>query len=387
MEIKTNKRYNSIPPYLFAEIDKKKLEAVKQGRKIISLGVGDPDMPTPEIIVKAGQKALANAENHHYPFGTGLGAFRRAVCLWMNKRFGLELHADKEILPLLGSKEGLAHILLAFVDPGDAVLIPEPGYPLYYNAAIFAGAEPHYMPLLEKNAFLPDFGRIPKNVARKAKLMFLNYPNNPTSACADRSFLESAVKFARENNIIIVYDAAYSEMYFKEPPVSFLSIKGAKDVSVELHSFSKTFNMTGWRIGWACGNEKIVNALRVVKDNYDSGVFNAVQEAGITALKEYDVLAEEIRRVYKNRRDFFIPLMRKIGWEINEPEATFYVWAKTPANFDSKKACMKLLDEADIIATPGVGFGPSGEGYVRFALTVKEDVLKEAVEKINRIKW
>ncbi|MFH1283690.1 MAG: LL-diaminopimelate aminotransferase [bacterium] len=387
MDVKTNKRFEQLPPYLFAEIDRKKFEAQQQGRKIISLGVGDPDMPTPERIVKAGQEALKNPSNHHYPFGIGLTSFRETVAKWMRARFNIQLDLDREIIPLIGSKEGLAHLLLAFVDTDDVVLVPEPGYPLYYHASIFADAKPYYMPLLKENGFMPDLEAIPKNVLNKAKCMFLNYPNNPTSALATEEFLNKVVEFAEKYGILIAYDAAYSELYFDKPPVSFLSVKGAMNVGIEFHSLSKTFNMTGWRIGWAAGNRKIIEGLKVVKDSYDSGVFNAVQEAAVTALNNYYELTDPIRKIYKSRRDVFVGLMKEAGWEIDEPKATFYVWAKPPKQIGSKQLCLRLMDEANIIATPGVGFGPSGEGYVRFALTVNEEVLRESVEKINAVKW
>lgn len=385
--MKYSHRIEQLPPYLFAEIDRKKKAAMERGVDIISLGVGDPDRPTPPHIVKAGQEALARPANHQYPFGAGLLAFRRTVADWMKKRFGLHLDPASEIYSLIGSKEGLGHLPLAFLNPGEVALIPDPAYPVYKNATLFAGGKPYLMPLKEQKGFLPDLGLIPKQVLKKARLLFLNYPNNPAAAMAPRSFLEEVVDFARKNHLMVVYDNAYSEMYFSAPPLSLLQIPGAKDVGIEFHSLSKTYNMTGWRLGWACGNPDLLKGLSQIKDSIDSGVFQAVQEAGIAALSGPEAWVGDMRALYRHRRDLFVDLMNKAGWRIDPPAATFYVWAHTPKGLTSTQVAGKLLDQVGVVCTPGVGFGPSGEGYVRFALTVEEPRLREAVERIQNIQW
>ncbi|MDD3065637.1 MAG: LL-diaminopimelate aminotransferase [Endomicrobiaceae bacterium] len=387
MDIKYNDKLKKLPPYLFIEIDRKKKEAIARGADIIALGVGDPDMPTPDHIIKAGQKALEKSANHQYPFGAGMISFRKAVSEWYKSRFNVDINAENEVCALIGSKEGIGHIHLGFINPGDVVLIPEPGYPVYNTGTIFTDGVPYFMPLLEKNKFLPDLDSIPNEVVKKAKIIFINYPNNPTSAVAPRDFLVKLVEFAKKNNIIVAYDNAYSEMYYEEKPLSFLEIPGAKEVGVEFHSLSKTYNMTGWRIGWVCGNKDIVAGVAKVKDNYDSGAFQAVQEAGICALTSSQECVEEMRKMYKERRDVLCDGLTKLGWQITKPKATFYVWAKIPKGYTSAKTVGKLLDECAIVCTPGNGMGSSGEGYVRFALTVPVPRIKEALERIANLKW
>lgn len=385
--MKYSSRIEKLPPYLFAEIDRKKKAAIDRGVDVISLGVGDPDRPTPPHIVKAGQEALARAANHQYPFGAGLLTFRKAIAAFMQKRFKVQLDPATEIYSLIGSKEGLGHLPLAFIDPGQVALVPDPAYPVYKNATLFAGGEPYLMPLKEDRNFLPDLGAIPKDVLKRARVLFLNYPNNPVAAVAPRAFLEEVVQFAKANNLIVAYDNAYSEMYFEEPPLSFLEIPGAKDVGFEFHSLSKTYNMTGWRIAWVCGNAEMIKGVATIKDSVDSGAFQAIQEAGIAALNGPDSFVEDMRSLYRKRRDLFVELMRKAGWTLPLPKATFYIWAHTPKGFTSTETAAKLLDEAGVVCTPGVGFGPSGEGYVRFALTVEEKRMREAVERIAKVSW
>jgi LL-diaminopimelate aminotransferase len=382
-------RINQLPPYLFAEIDRKKKAAIERGVDIISLGVGDPDLPTPAHVIKAGQAALAKAANHQYPFGAGLLSFRKAVAAWMNKRFDVALDPAAEIYSLIGSKEGLGHLPLAFLNPGDVALVPDPAYPVYKNATLFAGGKPYLMPLLEKNAFLPDLKKIPAAVLKKAKILFLNYPNNPVAAIAPRAFLEEVVAFAKKHKLIVAYDNAYSEMFYEEAPLSFLEIPGAKDVGIEFHSLSKTYNMTGWRIGWVCGNADLIKGLATIKDSVDSGAFQAIQEAAIAALEDSasEGFVKDMRTLYKRRRDLFVDAMTKAGWMMPKPAATFYIWARTPKGFSSTQTAGKLLDEVGVVCTPGVGFGPSGEGYVRFALSVDEKRMLEAVERIKKVKW
>lgn len=387
MEIKYNDKLKKLPPYLFIEIDRKKKEAIARGADIIALGVGDPDMPTPEHIIKAGQEALSKSANHQYPFGAGMLSFRTAITDWYKSRFNVELNPADEVCTLIGSKEGIGHIHLGFINPGDVVLIPEPGYPVYNTGTIFTDGVPYFMPLIEQNNFLPDLDAIPQDILKKAKIIFINYPNNPTSAVAPREFLVKLVDFAKKNNIIVAYDNAYSEMYYEEKPMSFLEIPGAKEVGVEFHSLSKTYNMTGWRIAWVCGNKDIVAGIAKVKDNYDSGAFQAVQEAGICALTSSQDCVEDMRKMYKERRDVLCDGLSKLGWQITKPKATFYVWAKIPKGYTSAQVVGKLLDECAIVCTPGNGMGISGEGYVRFALTVPVPRIKQALERISKLKW
>ncbi|MHB9155047.1 MAG: LL-diaminopimelate aminotransferase [Endomicrobiales bacterium] len=385
MKIDYSDKLKKLPPYLFVEIDRKKKAARERGVDIISLGVGDPDYPTPAHIIKAGQAALAKPENHQYPFGAGMLSFRSAVASWYKQRFNVALNPDNEICALLGSKEGIGHFHLGFINPGDTVLIPEPGYPVYNTGTIFSGGASYFMPLLETNKFLPDLDAIPEGVRKKAKIIFINYPNNPTAAVADASFYRKVVEFAKEYGIIVAHDAAYSEIYYERKPMSFLEVSGAKDVGVEFHSLSKTYNMTGWRIGWVCGNRDIVKGLATVKDNYDSGVFQAVQEAGTAALTGPQDCVDAMRTLYRGRRDALVEGLRKLGWKVEKPAATFYVWAHTPEGFTSAQVVGKLLDEAGIVCTPGNGLGPSGEGYVRFALTVEVPRIKEALDRLSRL--
>ncbi|MDI6756571.1 MAG: LL-diaminopimelate aminotransferase [Endomicrobiia bacterium] len=387
MKPEYSEKLKLLPPYLFIEIDRRKKAAIERGADIISFGVGDPDMPTPRHIVEAGKLSIENPKNHQYPFGSGLMTFREAVSRWYRSRFGVNLNPANQVHSLIGSKEGIGHIHLAFVNPGDVVLIPEPGYPVYNTGALFAGGEPYFMPLVEKNGFLPDFSVIPDAIFQKAKLMFLNYPNNPTAAVADKAFYASAIEIAKKYSIIIAADAAYSEIFYDDPPISFLEVEGAMEVGVEFHSLSKTYNMTGWRLGFAAGNADIIKGLASVKDNYDSGVFQAIQEAGVCALSSSQKCVDDARKIYCRRRDALVSGLIKLGWTLNSPVATFYVWAKVPPRYKSGEAVAKLLDEAAIVATPGNGLGPSGEGYVRFALTVPEPRIKEALERMSKIKW
>ena len=388
MEINYSEKLKRLPAYLFIEIDRKKKEAIEKGKDIISLGVGDPDLPTPNHIIKSIQEAVIKPVNHQYPFGVGLLSYREAIVEWYKKRFNVNLNTD-EICALIGSKEGIGHIHLGFVNPGDVVLVPEPGYPVYNTGTIFSDGIPYFMPLLEKNNFLPDLDIIPKDILKKAKLIFVNYPNNPTAAIAPKEFYLKLIEFAKRNNIIVASDAAYSEIYYdeNEKPCSFLEFPGAKEVGVEFHSLSKTYNMTGWRIGWVCGNKDIVAGVAKVKDNYDSGVFQAIQEAAVTALTSSQEYVGNFRKIYKERRDTLIKGLRKLGWQVSLPKASFYVWAKIPKGYTSSQIVSKLLDLAAIICTPGNGMGKSGEGYVRFALTVTVPRIKEAIERMGLIKW
>ena len=384
--IDTADRLNKLPPYLFAEIDRIKKEAIAKGRDIIDLGVGDPDQPTPIHIIEQLFKAAQDPENHGYAMDRGLLKLREAIAAWYSRRFDVTLDPDTEVLPLIGSKEGIAHIPLAFINQGDEVLVPDPCYPPYKSGTIFAGGTPYLMPLLAENDFLPDLKAIDPQVAQRAKIMFLNYPNNPTSAVATEDFYKKAIEFANQNNIIVCHDAAYSEMsYDGYKPLSFLEIEGAKEVGVEFHSLSKTYNMTGWRLGFACGNKDVVSALRTVKSNIDSGIFKAVQSAGIMALESDQSHVDDLNTMYQKRRDVLCDGLNSIGWKVEKPRATFYVWIPVPPGYTSSELAKTLLEKADIVTTPGVGFGPNGEGFIRMTLTVCKARLEEAVDRIKRL--
>lgn len=379
-------RIHSLPPYLFAAIDEMKQQAMARGVDIINLGVGDPDLPTPGPIIHALQKAADNPTHHHYPSYDGMGSFRKAVAGWYHRRFGVTVDPATDVLTLIGSKEGIGHVPLAFVNPGDVVLVPSPGYPVYPVAASLAGGTVHVMPLLKQNGFLPDLAAIPKDVAARATLMFLNSPNNPTSVVMTKDYFSRVVAFAQEHQIVVCHDAAYSEIYYDgHRPPSFLEAEGANAVGIEFHSLSKTFNMTGWRLGFAVGNREVIAGLGKVKSNIDSGVFQAIQEAGIVALESDDTLTDGLRTIYQERRDVIVPKLRQLGLAVTTPMAAFYVWIEVPHGFTSSSFTAHLLEKAGIVTTPGNGFGDPGEGYIRMTLTTTTDRLAEAVERIQQI--
>jgi len=378
-------RVKNLPPYLFATIDKMKQEAMAKGVDLIDLSIGDPDIPTPGHIVEAMKTAVGKPEHHRYPSYEGMLSYREAVAEWYKTRFDASIDPVTEVLSLIGSKEGIGHIPLAFVEPGDTVLVPSPGYPVYPVSVMFAGGTSHMMPLREENGFLPDFKAIPEETLKKTKLMFINYPNNPTAAIAPRAFYEEAIRLAVTYNIIVCHDAAYSEIYYDdEKPLSFMQVDGAKDVGIEFHSLSKTYNMTGWRIGFAVGNARVIAGLGKIKSNLDSGVFQAIQEASVTALKTDERILSGIRMTYQDRRDALYEGLRGIGIEVAKPKASFYLWAKVPKQFDSSGFVAHVLERSGILTTPGNGFGAPGEGYVRFALTVPVERMKEAVERLRK---
>lgn len=378
-------RVKHLPPYLFAAIDKMKQKFLERGVDLIDLSIGDPDMPTPKHIVDAMKIAVENPINHRYPSYEGMLSYREAVANWYKKRFNVKLDPQSEVLSLIGSKEGIGHIPLAFVNPGEIVLVPSPGYPVYSIGTLFAGGKSFIMPLKEDNNYLPDLNSIPKKILNNAKLMFLNYPNNPTSAIATREFFKEAIKIAMKYKIIICHDASYTEIYYDRKPISFMQIPGAKDVGIEFHSLSKTFNMTGWRIGFAVGNKDVLSGLGKIKTNLDSGVFQAIQEAAIVALQTKDNILSDIRKNYLERRDVLYNGLKKLGMIATKPKATFYLWAKVPSNFNSMAFTTYVLEKAGVLATPGNGFGESGEGYVRFALTASKERISEAVERLKSI--
>ncbi|HZN44681.1 MAG TPA: LL-diaminopimelate aminotransferase [Nitrospiraceae bacterium] len=378
-------RIKTLPPYLFAAIDKMKQEAIARGVNIINLGIGDPDLPTPIPIIESLRKAAGDPKHHQYPSYEGMPSFRKAVADWYRRRFHVMLDAASEVLTLIGSKEGIGHIPLAFVDPGDVVLVPSPGYPVYPVGTSFSGGVSHFMPLTKQNGFLPDLQAIPKDVAKKAKLMWLNSPNNPTSVVMDKDYFKKVVEFAQSNHIIVCHDAAYSEIFYDgKRPVSFLEVDGAKDVGVEFHSLSKTYNMTGWRIGFVVGNKDVLAGLGKVKSNLDSGVFQAIQEAGITAINLDDSVTDGLRKIYQERRDVLVPGLQRLELEVDPPPAAFYVWVTVPKGYTSASFTAHLLEKAGIVTTPGNGFGAPGEGYIRMTVTSSKERLAEAVDRIKK---
>ncbi len=380
-------RLNLIPPYLFAEIDRKVQEKKRAGVDVISLGIGDPDLPTPKRIVSVLQEAAADPANHRYPSYFGLGELREAIANWYRERFNVALDSGSEILPTLGSKDGISHVPLALVDPGDMVLAPDPGYTVYVTGAVMAGAEPYIMPLKAENHWLPDLDAIPSSVAERARLIWLNYPNNPTAAVAHREFLERAVEFCRRHGIVLCHDAPYSEIAFDGyRPLSLLEIDGAKEVGLEFHSLSKTYNMTGWRIGWVCGRADLVGLIGRLKTNIDSGIFQAVQWAAIEALNGGEAETFAACEVYARRHRLVAETLNSLGWSIKPPRATFYVWAPVPPGYDSIGFAGHVLDQVGVNITPGVGFGVHGEGYFRLSVTAPDARLAEAMDRLRQLK-
>ncbi len=390
MSFEPTERIKALPPYLFVEIDRRKRAAIAAGKDVINLGIGDPDQPTHEFIIERMVKALREPVHHRYPPDDGTTTFRDSIVSFFKRRYGVAIDPQRELHPLIGTKEGIGHLPLAVVNPGDGVLVPEPGYPVYRSASIFAGGTPYTLTLSEEKGWLPDLDAIPTEIADKSALLFINYPNNPTGAVAPMSFYEKAVAFARRHDLIVASDAAYNEMYFTdaEKPPSILQVAGAKEVAVELHSLSKTFNMTGWRAGFVAGHPDVVAALARVKSNLDSGQFGAIQDAAAAALDGNE--REEVRRqmqTYRERRDVLCEGLRKLGFNVRTPIATFYVWTRPPAQVDSMTAVTRILDQAAVVCVPGTGFGKAGEGYVRFALTQSTDRIRTALQRMADVKW
>ncbi|NPV43118.1 MAG: LL-diaminopimelate aminotransferase [Firmicutes bacterium] len=378
-------RIKKIPPYLFAEIDKKREAAIKRGVDVISLGIGDPDLPTPGYIIESLYRSVQNPANHQYPSYIGSLNFRKAVADWYRRRYNIELDPETEVMALIGSKEGIAHMFWAYIDPDDYALIPDPAYPVYKTGTIFAGGVPYIMPLRAENNFLPDLSAIGIEIAKKAKLMFLNYPNNPTAAVASLEFFQRVVDFAREHNILVCHDSAYIDITFdgyKAP--SILQAQGAKDVCVEFGSLSKPFNMTGWRIGYAVGNKEALANLAVIKTNIDSGQFNSIQDAAIDALEGHEDQINRMIEVYKKRRDLVVDTLKNIGIDIEKPKGTFYIWAPVPHGYTSAQFAEMLLEQTGVIVSPGNAYGNYGEGYFRISLTISEARLIEALERMKK---
>ena len=377
-------RIDKVPPYLFVEISRKIAAKREQGIDVISFGIGDPDIPTPDNVIEKLRETALDGPNHRYPETDGLPEFRQAVADWYQRRFGISVHPDKETLPLIGAKEGIGHAALCFIEPGDIALVPDPGYPVYSVGTWFAGGECHWMPLLEENGWMPDLDAIPADVADKAKVIWLNYPNNPTGAIAESGYFEKVVEFAKAHDIAVMHDASYSEVAFDGyRPVSFLETPGAIDVGVEFHSLSKSYNMTGWRLGMAVGNEDIINALMVIKSNLDSGVPNAIQYMGMEAMELSQDAIDERNARYQQRRDRVVQTLKDIGLDAIPPKASLYVWTRVPEGFTSAEFTALLLDEADIVVTPGNGYGQYGEGYIRLSLTIDDADMEAGLEKLS----
>jgi LL-diaminopimelate aminotransferase len=384
--LRTAHRIDELPPYLFAEIDRKIAQARARGADIISFGVGDPDLPTPPHVVEALQKAAADPATHRYPSYTGMPDFRRAIAQWYETRFGVRLDPDENVQPLVGSKEGIFHLPVAFVDPGDVALVPDPGYPVYETGTILAGGEAVLLPLLPDNGFKPDLGSLSNAVLERAKVLWLNYPSNPTAACVEEAFFEEAVAFCRSHDLLLAHDAAYTEITFDGYVApSVLQVVGALECAVEFHSLSKTYNMTGWRVGWVSGAPVAVEAIKRLKTNIDSGIFDALQVAGIAALDgPQDYLHECVAR-YRHRRDLLCDGLKSMGVVVEPPQGSIYVWVPVPDGHSSESFATVLLDQADIVVAPGNGYGPTGEGFVRFSLTVADDRLEEGVERLRKV--
>jgi len=377
------KRIEKLPPYLFAEISRKIAEKRAQGVDVISFAVGDPDMPTPSHVVDALCQAARDPANHRYPETDGLPDLRRAIARWYERRFDVSLDPDREVLPLIGSKEGIGHIALCFIDPGDLALVPDPGYPVYSVGTMFAGGDCYFMPLSEENDFLPDLEAIPEAVARRAKLMWISYPNNPTGAVAELDFFEQVVRFAKKHGIAVCHDAPYTEVAFDGyRPLSFLQAAGARDVGVEFHSFSKSYNMTGWRIGMVVGNATMVDALMRVKSNLDSGIPQAIQRMAIAALEGPQECIAEHNAIYQRRRDRLVAALAEMGLRVRPPKASLYLWARLPEGRTSLEFASRLLDDIGVVVTPGIGYGPHGEGYVRLSLTLPDEQMEEGLRQL-----
>ena len=382
--MRRSKRIEKVPPYLFVGISRKKAEKKAKGIEVIDFGIGDPDIPTPAPIIDTLREAAMDTPNHRYPETEGLPSFRSAAADWYERRFGISLDPKKEVLSLIGAKEGIGHAALCFVDPGDTVLVPDPGYPVYSVGTWFAGGECHWMPLLEENGWLPDLDAIPADVAASARLMWLNYPNNPTGAVAGLDYFAKVVDFAKANDILVMHDACYTEVaYDGHRPVSFLQVPGAMDIALEFHSLSKSYNMTGWRLGVAVGNADLIDALMVVKSNLDSGVPQAIQAMGIEALNGPIDSVDDRNAVYQRRRDLVVGALQRIGLHVDPPRASLYVWARIPDGYTSAELTEMLLEERDIVVTPGSGYGRYGEGYIRLSLTIPERELQRGLERLE----
>ncbi|MEM8673513.1 MAG: aspartate aminotransferase [Cyanobacteria bacterium P01_G01_bin.67] len=378
-------RLSALPPYVFARLDELKARAREQGLDLIDLGMGNPDGAAPQPVIDAAIAALKNPLNHGYPPFEGTGSFRQAITTWYQRCYGVELNSDSEALPLIGSKEGLGHLALAYVDPGDIILVPSPSYPAHFRGPLIAGAKIHQIHLSAEQNWLIDLERIPEDVARQAKMLYFNYPNNPTTATAPREFYESVVKFAHHYQILLVHDLCYAELAFDGyQPTSLLEIPGAKEIGVEFHTLSKTYNMAGWRVGFVVGNSDIIQGLRTLKTNLDYGIFSAIQKAAETALQLPDEYIKEVQQRYSIRRDFLIKGLGELGWEIPPSKATMYLWVSTPPGQGSTEFALDVLQKTGVVITPGNAFGEAGEGYVRISLIADCDRLAEVLKRFRQ---
>lgn len=388
MAFEIPRRLQTLPPYLFVDIDRKKRAAREAGKDVIDFGIGDPDTPTPDFIIERMNRAMRIPANHRYPRGDGSNEFRAAMAEFFRRRYGVGLDPDREIAAVIGTKEGIGHLPLAVLNPGDVALIPDPAYPVYFAGTVFAGGTPYILPLREDHDWLPNLGEVPPDIRNRAKLLFINYPNNPTGAIAPRGFFEQVVRFAQQHGWIVASDAAYNEMYFDQPVPSIFEIAGAREVAVEFHSLSKTFNMTGWRLGFVAGSADVVAALNRIKANLDSGPFTAIQEAGIEAYSGIDrpeIVA--LRSMYRERAALLADGLAQFGFRVRPLHATFYLWVGVPRGYTSMSLATRLLDEAAVVCIPGTGFGSNGEGYVRFALTVDTDRIRAALDRLRKLDW
>jgi len=378
-------RIQQLPPYVFARLDELKAKAREQGLDLIDLGMGNPDGATPQPVVEAAMAALQNPANHGYPPFEGTASFRRAITNWYHRRYNVVLDPDSEALPLLGSKEGLAHLAIAYINPGDLVLVPSPAYPAHFRGPLIAGGKIHSLILKPENNWLIDLAAIPDAVAQQAKILYFNYPSNPTAATAPREFFEDIVAFARKYEILLVHDLCYAELAFDGyQPTSLLEIPGAKEIGVEFHTLSKTYNMAGWRVGFVVGNRHVIQGLRTLKTNLDYGIFAALQTAAQTALELPDVYLHQVQQRYRTRRDFLISGLEKLGWDIPKTKATMYLWVKCPVGMGSTDFALDVLQQTGVVVTPGNAFGTAGEGYVRISLIAECDRLGEALHRLKQ---
>ena len=378
-----SERMNRVPPYLFVQISRKIAEKKAQGIEVISFGIGDPDIPTPDYVVDALGDASHDPPNHRYPESEGLPEFREGVADWYLRRFGVELDPEKEVISLIGAKEGIGHVAFCFLDAGDVALVPDPGYPVYAMGTLFAGGESYMLPLTEQNDWLPNLDGIPDDIASKAKLLWLNYPNNPTGAVTDLDYFSKAIEFAKTYDIAVMHDACYTEVaYDGYRPPSFLQAKGAMDVGIEFHSLSKSYNMTGWRIGMAVGNAEMIEALLTIKSNLDSGVPQAVQHMAIEAMKRPLESVDDRNNVYQARRDRIVPVLKDMGMKVESPKAGLYIWAGVPEGYTSAEFAEKLLEDTDVLMIPGGNYGAAGEGYVRLSITLQDDLIDKALDRV-----
>jgi LL-diaminopimelate aminotransferase len=381
--MKFSQRLDRLEPYPFVEISRILAEKRAAGEDVVTFGIGDPDIPTPSPIVERLVQASYTPANHRYPETDGLPEVRQAIAQWYDNRFGIKLDSDKEVLPLIGAKEGIGHVALCFLDPGDIALVPDPAYPVYKVGTMFAGGESYFMPLLEENGWLPDLDAIPSEVARDAKVIWLNYPNNPTAGVASLEYYQKVLDFARRHDIAVLHDAAYSEVVYdgyRAP--SFLELEGAKEVGIEFHSLSKCFNMTGWRFGMAVGNADMIKALFQIKANLDSGIPQAIQEMAIEALTGSQDPIRENNAIYQRRRDKVVDVLTGLGLQVTSPKACLYIWARVPEGFTSAEFAASLLDELTVVVTPGSSYGRHGEGYIRLSLTTPDERVDKGVERL-----